>query len=129
MNQQKKYAREICHAKDEDIEKITVETIENSLTGENSIFDALEDLFKTLSEDELHIEKIGFARNVIEVVSTESGKFPKISSETISEFDQNFKVLFKKLNKMRRSAERELLGEKISKKIDRLKKTIFTKPS
>lgn len=118
----KKYAKEICHAKSEDIEKITAEAIEKSLTGENSIFDVLKDLFKALSEDELHIEKIGFARNVIEIISNKSEEFKNLSAETINEFDQNFKILFEKLNKMRRSAERELSGEKVSKKIDRIKK-------
>lgn len=118
----KKYAKEICHAKDENIEKITIEVVENSLKGKNSIFDVLEDLFKTLSEDGLHIEKIGFARNVIEIVSNNSEEFQNLSLETINEFDQNFKILFEKLNKMRRAAERELSGEKVSKKINRLKK-------
>jgi predicted ATPase len=117
-----KYAREVCGAGEREAAAITPEAIRNNLTGDRTVFDAVAACFDDLPEDGLHIEKVGFARNVVEVV-VESSRLVGSGElrESLEEFEGNMKTLFRGLNRIRREAERELISERVTHKINRLK--------
>lgn len=115
------YAREICGVTEEQVGNISVEAIATNLTGTNSVFDAITKCFESISE-EMHIEKVGFARNVVDLVARESAQIKSSNLKTsIEQFFGNMKILFRRLNKIKRDAERELNNERVSQKINRLK--------
>ena len=116
------YAREVCGAGEHDVMAITEEAIGGKLTDNKTVFDAVEACFDNLSQDGFHIEKVGFARNVIEVVNRQwQNPTSNDLKSGIEAFEGNMRVLFRHLNKMRREAERELVSERVSHKINRLK--------
>ncbi len=118
------YAREVCGAGEGDVASITEEAIRSKLTDGVTVFDAVEACFDNLSEAGFHIEKVGFARNVIDVVNR-----PQSSSDElikgIEAFGNNMRILFRHLNKIRREAERELVSERVSHKLNRLKNSFL----
>lgn len=117
----RKYAREVCGASEREAAEITPEAIQSKLTGDRTIFDAVAACFDDLSEVGPHIEKVGFARNVVEVVVESSRQSVSELHEAVEEFEVNMKLLFRRLNGIRRLAERELIGERVAHKINRLK--------
>jgi predicted ATPase len=118
----RKYAREVCGVSEREAAVITPEAISKKLTGDRTVFDAVAECFDDLPEDGLHIEKVGFARNVVEVVGELARESdPAGSHKSLEEFEANMKILFRKLNRIRREAERELVSERVTHKINRLK--------
>ncbi|MBD1889337.1 hypothetical protein [Coleofasciculus sp. FACHB-SPT9] len=122
------YAREVCGATDSDVAAITEDAILKKLTDGKTVFEAIEACFEELSKDGLHIEKVGFARSVI-------GTITKLSKEETSrktnftnglnKFEENFKIIFRRIDRMKRDAERERTDERVSQKIDRLKENFL----
>jgi hypothetical protein len=120
------YAREVCEASERDVAKITEEAIRSKLTEGKTIFDAVEACFNSLSEDGFHIEKVGFARNVIGVAGRQR-QHPSAEEmgKDVEAFEKNMKILFRHLDKIRREAERELASERVTHKINRLKNSFI----
>jgi predicted ATPase len=121
----KRYAREICGISEHDCLAITKDAIQANLANAQNVFDAVLACFKGLSEDGIHIEKVGFARNVIEILATSGQPNTDELSISIAVFEENMKVLFRRLNEIRRDAERELVSERVTHKINRLKKSFI----
>lgn len=122
VNAVRQYLKSFAVAPDEMTQRITVDLIKQNITEGKTLFDAIEKSVESLSKD-FHIEKVGFARSLIDVLKRqliESGD-EEIAS-AITEFENNMKILFSRINKMRREAERELTAERVSAKVDRLKK-------
>ncbi|MEW6129598.1 MAG: AAA family ATPase [Acidobacteriota bacterium] len=119
IDSSKEYAREICGADEEQINQITEEKIRSYLTGDKTIFDAIKECVVEISNGEYHIEKVGFARTTIDLISKLSKTNPQ--DESLLLFESNMKVLFKRLNEIRRRAERELATTKISQRVERAK--------
>ena len=121
------YLKEICGAEDSIVSKMTEKLVVNKIQEGGTIFDAIQASFNDLSEDDLHIEKIGFARNVTSVVAE---LYRKSNSETayppeLETFETRFKALFRRLDKMRREAERELTKERVSQRVNRARKSFL----
>jgi hypothetical protein len=112
----------VCGAGERETAAITPEAIRNNLVDDRTVFDAVAACFDDLSEDGLHIEKVGFARNVVEIVG-ESSRLAGSEElrKSLEEFEGNMKILFRGLNRIRREAERELISERVTHKINRLK--------
>lgn len=122
------YAREVCGATDSDVAAITEDAILKKLTDGKTVFEAIEACFEELSKDGLHIEKVGFARSVIETVtklSKEESSRKTNSTNGINKFEDNFKIIFRRIDRMKRDAERERTDERVSQKIDRLKENFL----
>ncbi|WP_204105312.1 MULTISPECIES: AAA family ATPase [Spirulina sp. CCY15215] len=119
----KLYAREDCKADSDFIDKITEHNVLSYLNNGKQIFDGIQNCFRDLSEGEFHIQKVGFARNVVGALN----KFSKQKSDqnnladAIQNFEINFKILFRRIDEMRRNAEREESNEKFSQKMERRK--------
>ncbi|WP_329177292.1 AAA family ATPase [Streptomyces sp. NBC_01477] len=68
-----------------------------------------------------HLDKVGFARSVMEVVN----KQHDAHAQAAEGLDSNFRVLFRELGRRQRSALRELTTEKTGSKIKRLRKSFL----
>jgi predicted ATPase len=132
------YCRDICGVPDGLATSLSIEQVEQTLLelaaqradgkkSPPSVFDALEHIFETAPYEELHIEKVGFARFVIDLVSeiaTRGGDLLDGTSngkDAVRQFETNMKALFRQLGKRQRAAERELTVERVAHKIDRAK--------
>ncbi len=123
-----RYATEVCGASASDVASITENAILKQLTSGKTVFDALKACFGELSQDGLHIEKVGFARSVIEMINelSKQESFQNLNSKNgLKEFEENFKILFRRIERMKRNAERERTDERVSQKIDRLKQNFI----
>jgi len=95
-----------------------------------TIIDAIEASISESFYQEFVISKAGFARNVIEVVNQWSQKRVELGEEqskALQNFENNFKILFKRLNFMQRKAQQKLIEEKLSQKIERSKKDFIAR--
>jgi len=121
----RKYAREICGVSEQDCLAISQAAIREQLKNTEKVFNAVAACFNDLSKDGLHIEKVGFARNVIDTVTTSGPANSEELRASITAFEGNMKILFTRLNEIRRDAERELISERVTHKINRLKKSFL----
>ncbi|MDB9371755.1 AAA family ATPase [Nodularia sphaerocarpa] len=122
----KLYLQEFLKVDEKELVFLTPELVSSKIAGQ-TILDAIEETLKDFPEKDLKISKAGFARNVIQVVNEWARKkdkdmLNKNELEALQLFEHNFKTLFKKLNFMQRSAQQKLTDERLSQKIDRLKK-------
>ena len=117
----RKYAKEVCGVGEKQAAEITAEKIEKKLSSGMPVFDAIVASFQDVADD-LHIEKVGFARNVVDAVSELSQRStPANPDKDLAAFELNMRALFRKLDRMRREAEREMVSERVGHKINRLK--------
>lgn len=117
----RRYAREFCGLDDALVSSITPESIQERITAGASIYDAIEKRAAALGED-IHIDKTGFARALLaELPEVEANGDRKTNPAGIEELEANMKILFRRLRDMQNQAEKELLAERVSHKIDRMK--------
>jgi hypothetical protein len=117
-----RYLQDVCAASPETVNKVTAEGILKEAIANKGIFGAIERFLKGIDAD-LHIEKIGFARAVIETVAelvTRQGKDPEAAT-SLRTFETNMRTLFRRLHQMQRDAERELTSERVSSRVNRAK--------
>lgn len=123
----KLYLQEFLQLQEQDISFLTANLILDKVT-EKTVLDAIQESLSEFPEKELKINKVGFARNVIQVVNEWSQKRDSLDQrqlEALKHFEQNFRVLCKKLNTMQRRAQQKLTDERLSQKIERLKKNFI----
>jgi hypothetical protein len=122
----RRYLREFCDVSDETAAKMTGETILKKCVSRHSIFDAIEVCFTDIDRD-LHIDKVGFARMAMEVITemAVAGHEEKEAKQASAQFFDNMKILFRNLRKMQRSAERELTVDRVSQRVDRAKQAFL----
>lgn len=120
----RRYVREVCGATERDVDSITEKALTSKLTKGASVFHAVEALLTELTDDGYHIEKVGFARYVVEIVSKQQPMSDELT-KGVESFEKNMRILFRHLDKIRREAERELIGERVSHKINRLKNSFL----
>jgi hypothetical protein len=117
-----RYVRDVCAASSEVIDRITADGISKESVAGEGIFGAIERCLKTIEPD-LHIEKIGFARSVVEAVAALASQKPedKDAATQVEAFEANMRLLFRRLRQMQREAERELTAERVSARVNRAK--------
>lgn len=118
------YLQEFLQISETELSLLTEELVMGKIVAQ-TMLDGLQESLREISDEELKINKIGFARNVIRVVNDWSSKesLSEYQSDALKTFEWNFKILFKRLNIMQRRAKQKLTDEKLSQKIERLKKT------
>ncbi|MEH2119271.1 MAG: AAA family ATPase [Nostoc sp.] len=122
-----KYAEEICGVRDRDIKDITEDFVQQRVDKGETMFDAVNTCVKACSKDKPHLEKIGFARSVIEIVNTlrrDVNREQKYN-DALEKFEHNFKVLFRELDKRKSLAELERTREKASQKVKDIGESFF----
>ena len=92
----------------------SADTVRDSLSDSTGVFKAIQEALASTG-CELHLEKVGFARNVI-VVCSES------NNESANKMRTRFGALLSELTALQRKAERERDFESIAARVDREKK-------
>ena len=121
----KMYLQEICECEADApiLKKLTPATLTKHFEKSKDFFDGVDSCIDEISQNNYHVDKIGFARNVIQIIKESSKtETPKAKNKLeIDKFASNFKLLFRKINMMQREAERELAESSISQIIKRKK--------
>lgn len=120
----KLYLQEFLQIDETELLFLTEDLVLNKIYDKN-IIDAIQAVLSDFPEKNLKISKVGFARNVIKVVNDWSlirNSLDNYQSQALKFFEDNFRILFKKLNLMQRRAQQKLTDERLSQKIERLKK-------
>ncbi|QUY45528.1 AAA family ATPase [Acaryochloris marina] len=123
------YLKEFCGVNQDKIESICSKKLKNSLDSERGTFNSLDNYVRSNSKEEYHLEKVGLARSVISVVksiydehnSSGNTSYP----EKLASFENNFKVLFGKLNSMQAKAEYSCSQAKVFERLKRVKNRFF----
>ena len=92
-------------------ELLSVESVGRHLSESQGVFTAIQKAIEAGNTD-VHIEKLGFARNVVEVCKTQE-------TETTNEMRTRFAALFRHLTFRQRSAVRERERDSIAARVDR----------
>ncbi|MGD9689482.1 MAG: ATP-dependent endonuclease [Phycisphaerales bacterium] len=120
------YGKEFCDFDADDRAKITAEAVRNAFNPARGVFEALAGVFAGVRDERPHLDKVGFARSVLEVTQSLriNGASGNMDAKALVEsFDHNFRGLFAKLNHMRRDAERESRGDRVSSRVERAKRS------
>jgi predicted ATPase len=119
-----RYATEVSGARDVNwLNEARVR--EKQKSSDLGVFKSIAACFAEAAPESLHIEKLGFSRYVIEVANIFAKSNLSSHQESVVQFEKDFKILFAKLNSMRREAERELSSERVSQRINRAKKSFI----
>lgn len=119
----KYYLQEFLQIDEAELYFLTEELILDKISNQ-TILDGIQASLLEIPNKDLKINKVGFARNVIRVVNdwVREEDLSEDKNNALRVFEQNFRVLFKKLNIMQRRAQQKLTAERLSQKIERLKK-------
>jgi NurA-like 5'-3' nuclease len=122
-----KYASEVCEVRERDLQDITEDKIRSLFESGITLFESADQCVASCSKDTPHLEKIGFARSVIEVVNAlgRSANKSKDESVALAHFEENFKILFRQLDKMKSLAELERTRDKASSKVKEVEERFF----
>ena len=127
-----KYGENICGMTKRDIQDIKEEAIQAKLNAGITMFKAVDLCVESASKDKPKLQKLPFARTVIEIVeelrktrSSEGNNSNNTDLEALNEFDKNFKILFRKLDERILKAETERTREKASEKVRGLEESFF----
>lgn len=115
-----RYLQSVCGVTEQNSLKVTATALIEAWTGEKTLFDAIVDVVVREFQGEFHVDKVGLARSIVEVVQLHdaTGKY-EITPSDLDAFRQNFGALLAKLAQMQRKAERDSTQERISRRIDR----------
>lgn len=117
----RRYLSEVCGAAPELLQKVTAEGIEKQEVAGEGVFAAITRCL-SVADPDLHIEKVGFARAVVEsvaVLATQSNDAE--ATKLLRSFESNMKGLFRRVRQMQRETERELTAERVSARVNRAK--------
>ena len=118
----RRFAKEYWGAESGILDAITDQAVQEYCGAGKSIYDALQTLASSLGDD-LHLDKAGFARAVIdELPISNDGLVSCPISDGVIQFERNMKLLFRRIRDMQRMAEKELSADRVSQKIERLKR-------
>ena len=90
---------------------LSVDSVRNELSESIGVFEALESTIEA-AETDVHIEKLGFARHVVEICRRED-------TELVKRMKSRFVVLFRDLTAKQRLSERDRESESISSRAGR----------
>jgi predicted ATPase len=124
----RRYAQELCEVPKEIAEAITEDAVRRHASqGASTVFKALEAVFESMEEKQ-HIDKVAFDRFVVDSLRSLSEEMDSGSDrakELLGQFSGNMRALFGKVNKMRREAERDTRGERVSSRVERTKRSFL----
>ena len=121
-----RYLHTVCGVAIADAEKVSPDAITTAWTDKMQHFDAISKVVTNLVGSQYHVDKMGLAREVVEIVQRHhaNGEFT-IAADDVTTFKHNFGVLLRRLAEMQRRAERDTSQERISRRIDRAIKSFL----
>lgn len=122
-----KFALEVRDIRERDIRDITEDFVQTRVESGETMFDAVNACVKACSKDPHYLDKVGFARSVIEVVNSLKKDLNREHkyTEALKKFESNFKILFRELDRRKSLAELERTREKASQKVKDLEESFF----
>ena len=90
------------------------------MTPERSLYDSIAVWAGQLGEG-FSVNKVGFSRTVVDVLQANADRSAPIAGE----FAHNFRILFRRLRELQRKADRERSAERVTHKIERLKRSFI----
>ncbi|QFS47997.1 AAA family ATPase [Nostoc sphaeroides] len=129
----KVYAEKICGVTQKILSQIEADILLNKLKDVGTIFEAIESCFNDISANSLYIDRVGFARSVVDTVNRlglekkrknlseiKLSAQNNLSISALEDFEKNFRILFEYLDGIRMNAVDELTNERNHHRIDRL---------
>lgn len=120
-----KYLRDVAQVDETTISGITEKVLRAKIKDGKSIFDAIGEVVEGIPDQDLHIDKLGFARSFVDILQSQSQNDASPLAVSLGEFENNAKALFKKLGEMQRSADREVAKERVTQRVDRARTAFF----
>jgi predicted ATP-dependent endonuclease of OLD family len=123
VNAAKKFVKTIYVLKDTELELLTEESVESHKNSDNTILDAIQHVLNTLSpEGKIHIDKVPFARTVIDLLpelaqEREKSKDSGVKSG-LNEFEANMRSVFYRLSNMQTLAEQDVKDKRMKHKVE-----------
>jgi len=115
-----RYLEAVCGISKTDTANVTGPALISAWTGEKALYDGIAEVVKQHFGEDAHIDKVGLARAVVEVMQFHFARQEyEIPQTDLNAFQKNFKVLLAKLAHLQRQAERDSTQERISQRIDR----------
>jgi len=116
-----RYLETVCGKSPADASKVTGQAFITAWTEGKTLYDTIGDVVKKQFSEDTHIDKVGLARAVVEVVTYNlvTNEYQQIAEDDLKAFKQNFTALLSKLAQLQRQAERDSAQERISQRIDR----------
>lgn len=119
-----RFLQKVCGVSATDAAKVMEAAIVSAWTADRQQYDALNHVVQSVLGPEFHIDKMGLAREIVELIhQNHIAATPLIPEEDSKTFRDNFAVLIRRLSEMQRKAERETSQERISRKVDRVIKS------
>jgi hypothetical protein len=121
-----RYVQTVCGTPRGEAERLTPELILSHWAGESGLLDTVRTATMAVVGEDAHVDKVGFAQAVVEVLQRHhaSGEYA-VSSADLETFDHNVGQLLARLAAMQRQAERESTQERISRRLDRAVKSFL----
>lgn len=121
------YLETFCRLTTEATQVVTGPEILSAWTEQRTLFDAVNYVAASKLGSETHIDKLGFARCLFEVLRRSQEKDATISipAEEVATFVANFRALHGKLTLMQRKAERETVEERLARRVERMIKSFL----
>lgn len=116
----KRYIETVCELPMAEAEKFTEDGL-TSAVPDKQLFDAVKHWLQEALGGKCHIEKVGFARSVIETINNPESSADGELGAALTEFETNMRALFRRIDTMVRAAERELSADRISQKVERMR--------
>lgn len=110
------YLRDVYGATDDILQALDPQVVRKHQRDGKNCFQAIQAALSSIGDGDVHIDKVGFARNVVEVLVRGNGE-----TAECDDLRENMKKLFTRLREMQRRAERELTTERVSHRVDRAK--------
>jgi hypothetical protein len=115
-----RYLETVCGTTPADSRKVIDTALISEWTQGTTLHDAIGRVVRREFGEDAHVDKVGFARAVVEIIQLHHAKAAfEISSDDLAAFQQNFRILLAKLAQLQRKAERDSMQERISQRIDR----------
>lgn len=123
-----KYALDVRGIRERDIRDITEDFVQQKVESGETMFDAVNACVKACSKDPHYLDKVGFARSVIEVVNLlrKDNNREQKDTEALEKFESSFKILFRELDRRKSLAELERTRYKASQKVKDLEESFFS---
>ena len=118
------YLQDLDLVATDDLGKVTTKSISEFCVAGSSVFNAVS---SAVAKEHvgIYVDKVGFARSVIAVISTRPTDSDKVPAGALSTFEKNMLLLFRRLASMQRVTEREMTTDRVSDLINRAKDTFL----
>lgn len=115
-----RYLQAVCGSPPQQTEGVTSAEIVAAWSGDRALLDAVRHVVSERVGEDYHVDKVGFARCVVEVAQASlRGEHLPVSPDDVATFEKNLGALIARLALMQRKAERDTAQERISRRIDR----------